>query len=77
MERRGSYDLVEASGSRTPDETFESVSMSERSVGGNDSSSKGTASPSMCSSASTSAENLVGMDVKVGRKISNGVVKYW
>ena len=65
IERRGSYDLLDPSGSRTPDETFESVSISERSVGGNDTSSKGTASPSMCSSASTSAENLAGAELKV------------
>lgn len=65
MDRRGSNDLLEATGLRTPEETCESISMSERSGGGNDTSSKGTASPSMCSSASTSAENLVGIEMKV------------
>ena len=66
MARRDSGDLLETQEARTSEEGCESVSDLERSVGGNDTSSKGTASPSMCSSTSTSAENLVGIEMKVG-----------
>ena len=78
MDRTGSSELIERAGSRTPDETSESVSMSERSVGGVDTSSKGSASPSksLCSSTSTSAEN-VGESLEM--KVSSGhhPCRYW
>ena len=68
MDKKGSSEYLDvAGGSRTPDGTSESFSLSERSVTGNDSSSKGSASPSksLCSSTSTSAENVSGMEMKV------------
>ena len=58
--------LAAIPGRLTPDEVSEAVS--ERSLVGNDTaSSKGTASPSksLCSSTSTSAENIAGLDMKV------------
>lgn len=64
MSRKGSVELLGLPGTQTPDEASESVSISERSaVSVNDTaSSKGTASPSksLCSSTSTSAENISG-----------------
>ena len=77
MDRKGSGDVLEASGSKTPEDTSESGAGPERSA--NDlielrqmnqstaSESEGTASPSKsaCSSTSTSAENLAGMEMKV------------
>ena len=58
----GSGELLDPSRSKTPDDASESVSMSERSGAGNDSSP----SKSLCSSTSTSAENLPGaLEMKV------------
>ena len=66
MERRGSGELIEASSTGTPDESSESFSISEKLSAGNGdtSSSKGSGSPpkSICSSSSTSAENIAGAE---------------
>jgi len=73
MDKTDSSELADFSGSRTPDEISESVSisMSDRSVTGADNSSKGSASQSLCSSSSTSAENVAeSMEMKVMKDFS-------
>ena len=70
MDRKGSSEFLGVAGAEGQfEETSESVSFSEMSATGADSSSKGSASPtnskSLCSSTSTSAENVAGADTKV------------
>ena len=65
MDKKGSTEFVDGAGLQTPDDiTSESVSYSDRLAG--ETSSKGSASPSksLCSSTSTSAENVM-MEMKV------------